>query len=196
MVFEINLLPDKYRKRKIAIQLDVRLLAIVGGIAVVAFIGWVTVNQSHKLSALETQVEELTKQRDDLAPRALRLDRNVREIENLTTRIQTLQGLGSRNQTQLQILEIVRTQMPDDLWLFDLNETAPAQPRPGTGNIPATRIVNFRGQALRKERITEFITNLQGQDLIQVVQMIYLRPARVEEEDIFEFSIRAILVAG
>ena len=56
MVFEINLLPDKYRKRKFAIQLDVRLLAIVGVIAVGAFLGWVTMNQSRKLSALETQV--------------------------------------------------------------------------------------------------------------------------------------------
>ena len=196
MVFEINLLPDKYRKRKITIQLDVRLLAIVGVIAVGAILGWVTINQSRKLSALETQVVELTVQRDDLAPRALRVDRMVREIENLTTRIQTLQGLGTRNQTQLQILELVKTQMPDDLWLFDLNETAPASPRPGTGNIPGTRIVNFRGVALRKERITEFITNLQGQDLVQVVQVTYLRPTRVEEEDIFEFSITAILVAG
>ncbi len=196
MVFEINLLPEKYRKKKIVIQLDMRLLAVVSGIAVVALIGWVTVNQGRKLSALETQVEELTMQRDELAPRALRADRNEREIENLTTRIQTLQGLGTRNQIQLQILEIVRTQMPDDLWLFDLNEIAPAQRRPGTGNIPRTRIVNFRGRALRKERITEFIANLQGQDLIQRVQMTYLRPARVEEEDIFEFSITAILVAG
>lgn len=196
MVFEINLLPDKYRKRKFAIQLDMRLLAVIGGIAVVAFIGWVTINQGRKLAVLETQVEELTVQRDDLAPLALRVDRNVREIENLTTRIQTLQGLGTRNQIQLQILEIVRTQLPDDLWLFDLSESPTAQLRPGTGNIPGTRIVNFRGQALRKERVTEFITNLQSQDLIQVVQVTYLRPARVEAEDIFEFSIRAILVAG
>ncbi len=196
MVFEINLLPDKYRKRKIAIQIDMRLFAIIGGIAVVAFIGWVTINQGRKLSALETQVQTLTIQRDVLAPQALRVDRNVREIDNLTTRIQTLEGLGTRNQTQLQILDIVRNQLPDDLWLFDLNEPATSQQRAGAGNIPGTRIVNFRGQALRKERITEFITNLQEQDLIQVVQMTYLRPSRVEEEDIFEFSITAILVSG
>ena len=143
MVFEINLLPDKYRKRKITIQLDVRLLAIVGVIAVGAILGWVTINQSRKLSALETQVVELTVQRDDLAPRALRVDRMVREIENLTTRIQTLQGLGTRNQTQLQILELVKTQMPDDLWLFDLKKSPHWFACRIPGNVNSMRKLNL-----------------------------------------------------
>lgn len=192
MVFEINLLPEKYRKKKIAIQLDSRMLAIIGGVVVVALIGWLTISQSKKLSALETRVEELTMQRDELAPKAQRVDRNRREIESLTTRINTLQGLGTRNQIQLQILEIVKTQMPDDLWLLDLNQNELRQQQ-GVARIARNRIVNFRGRAMRKERITEFIARLQGENLIQRVMTTFMRPVRVEDADIFEFEITAYL---
>jgi len=192
VVFEINLLPEKYRKKKIAIQLDSRMLAIIGGVVVVALIGWLTISQSKKLSALETRVEELTMQRDELAPKAQRVDRNRREIESLTTRINTLQGLGTRNQIQLQILEIVKTQMPDDLWLLDLNQNELRQQQ-GVARIARNRIVNFRGRAMRKERITEFIARLQGENLIQRVMTTFMRPVRVEDADIFEFEITAYL---
>ena len=193
MVFEINLLPEKYRKRKIAINLDARLLGIVAGVALVAFLGWTTLNQGRKLSSLQTQVMDMEAQRDMLAPRAQRVDRHRREIENLSQRIQTLQGLGGRNNIQLRILEIVRTQLPDDLWLLDINQAAPRQQRGAGAGIPRDRLLNFRGVAMRKERITEFISRLQKQDLIERVQTSYLRPTRVEDADIFEFFLTAIL---
>ena len=83
-------------------------------------------------------------------------------------------------------------QLPDDLWLLDLNQT---QPRQLIGPaIPRDRVLNFRGIAMRKERVTELISRLQEQDLIEEVQTSYLRPAQVEGADIFEFFLTAILV--
>ena len=192
MVFEINLLPEKYRKRKITIRVDTRLLGIITGIAIVALIGWITINQGTRITALEREAQDLEAQKSVLEPTALRVDQYRGEIESLQQRIRTLQGLGQRNNVQLQILEIVRTQLPDDLWLLDLNQTAQQQQRPGAG-IPAGQILNFRGVALYKERVIELIARLKAQELIQRVQTNFIRPRRIEEVDIFEFALTAVL---
>ncbi len=192
MVFEINLLPEKYRKRKITIRVDTRLLGIITGIAIVALVGWITINQGIRMTALEREAQDLEAQKSVLEPTALRVDQYRGEIESLQQRIRTLQGLGQRNNVQLQILEIVRTQLPDDLWLLDLNQIARQQQRPGAG-ISAGQVLNFRGVALYKERVIELIARLKAQELIQRVQTNFIRPRRVEEVDIFEFALTAVL---
>lgn len=192
MVFEINLLPEKYRKRKITIRVDTRLLGIITGIAIVALTGWITINQEIRITALEREAQDLEAQKSVLEPTALRVDQYRGEIESLQQRIRTLQGLGQRNNVQLQILEIVRTQLPDDLWLLDLNQIARQQQRPGVG-ISAGQVLNFRGVALHKERVIELIARLKAQELIQRVQTNFIRPRRVEEVDIFEFALTAVL---
>jgi len=45
--------------------------------------------------------------------------------------------------------------------------------------------------------VTEWLTRLQDEDLIQQVQTNYLRPTRIEGVDIYEFSLTAVMnVAG
>jgi Tfp pilus assembly protein PilN len=190
MVFEINLLPAKYRKKVLTLRLDARVLAVMGAVVVIGGLGYLTVGQGRTIADLEQQYEELIIRKAQLEPQAVRVDRVRTQIRELEERIRTLEGLGGRNTVQLRILAIVSAQMPNNVALLELNQTPPAGVRPGT---PGDRVVNLRGHALRKEEITDFILKLQSQELIEQVDTNFLRPAQVAGENVFEFSLTATL---
>lgn len=192
MVFEINLLPEKYRKKKLAIHVDAPLVLTIVGLALVVFIGLTTLGQIRQIKQLEEEKLTLDVEKIRVEQIAIQVRTYKRQIVDIRNKIETLQALGRRNGVQLQILQIVSAQLPDNLWLLDINEEPPRQ-RAGTAQIRADQILNLRGIALRKEGVTELITRLQSEDLIQQVQTNYLRPTRVENTDIFEFSLTAIM---
>lgn len=191
MVFEINLLPEKYRKKGIAIQIDARMLGAVGGIALVVLLVMMTSRVNKTLGELREQHETLSSQKLIVEQTAQRVTNQEREIQNIKDKINTLDALGQRNSIQLQILEIVSNKLPDNVWLQDFNQEPPRQ-RTGPAIRP-DQVLNFRGIALVKEGLTDWITVLQEEDLIQMVEINYLRPARVQNADIFEFSILAVM---
>ena len=193
MVFEINLLPEKYRKKKLAIKLDARLLGGVGGVIAAALIVMTTINQGKTFTELETRRNELEEQKVLLEVTANRVTGQKEEIRTIDSRIATLEGLGGRNTLQLQLLEIVSDQLPEDVWLLDINQTPPQGQQRGGLTVTADRILNFRGIALLKEGVTEWISRLQDEELIQEVQTNYLRPISVEGANIFEFSLTTAL---
>ncbi len=194
MVFEINLLPEKYRKKKIAIKLDARLLGGVGGAIAAALIVMTTINQGKTFTELETRRNELEEQKVLVEVMANRVRGQKEQVSNINTQIATLEGLGGRNRIQLQLLEIVSSRLPEDVWLLDINQTAARDQRGGGGmTVTSDRVLNFRGVALLKEGVTEWISRLQDEELIQQVQTNYLRPIRVQGADIFEFSLTTAL---
>lgn len=196
MVFEINLLPEKYRKRKLVIRLDARALGIVGGVALVALLGWLTISQGGRISALEGEVETLENQKMALEPQAARVRRFQEEIQTLNDNIRTLEGLGSRNSIQLQILDIIHRQLPDNVWYRDINEDPPQQrARQQQPAAAGRRILNLNGVAMRKEGITDLITRLKSEELFQEVSTNFIRPFDVPNtgQSVFEFSLTVTL---
>ena len=194
MVFEINLLPEKYRKKRFAIQIDARFLGGVGGVIALVLIVMTTINQGKTLTDLEARHTELEGLKAIVEQTAARVRSQKDEVRNINNRIGTLERLGSRNAIQLQLLEIVSNKLPDNVYLLDFNQTMPQdQRRGGRIAVTADRVLNFRGVALLKEGVTEWITRLQEEELIQQVQTNYLRPTRIEGADIFEFSLTAVM---
>ncbi len=190
MVFEINLLPEKYRKKRIAIKLDVKTGAIAGGVVVVALLAMVTLNQGRKVAALEQQMSDLENEKATLEPQANRMRNLRRDIQDLNTKIGTLGALGSRNAIQIQVLEILNRELPDNVWYLDLNQEPPQQQRgAGAARVAADRYQNVRGAALRMEGVTELIARLRRAPLFQTIDTSYIRPLRVEGSDIFEFAL-------
>ncbi len=193
MVFEINLLPEKYRKKKIAIKLDARFLGGAGGVLAAVLIVMTTINQGKTFTELENRRQELEEQKVLLEVTANRVQGQKEVIRNIDSDIATLQGLGGRNTIQLQVLEIVSNRLPEDVWLLDINQTPPQGQQRGGLTVTANQILNFRGVALLKEGVTEWISRLQDEELIREVQTNYLRPISVEGADIFEFSLTTAL---
>lgn len=192
MVFEINLLPEKYRKKRISIKLDARTLGILGGVAVVALLALVTVNQGRRLAELESQVAELENEKALLEPQAARVRNLRRETQDLNSKIQTLQGLGARNAVQLQILEILNAELPANVWYLDINQEPPQQ-RTGAARATSNQYLNVRGAALRMEGVTELIARLRSRPLFQTIDTNFIRPLQVQGSDIFEFSLTLIM---
>jgi Tfp pilus assembly protein PilN len=192
MVFEINLLPEKYRKRHISIKLDARTSVIAGAVVVVALLALVTVNQGRRLSDLETQVTELENEKALLEPQAARVRNLRRDIQDMNNKIQTLQGLGSRNAVQLQVLELLNAELPANVWYLDINQEPP-QARTGAARAQANQYLNVRGAALRMEGVTELIARLRTRPLFQNIDTNFIRPLRVQGSDIFEFSLTLIM---
>ncbi len=191
MVFEINLLPEKYRKKGITIQFDARLLGGLAGVALAVLVIIMTVKIGKTLSDLREQQETLSSQKLIIERTAQRVTNQKREIQNINDKINTLDALGQRNSVQLQILEIVSNNLPENIWLQDFNQEAP---RSRTGPaIGPDQVLNFRGIALLKEGVTDWIILLQEEELIQRVEINYLRPTRVQSADIFEFSLTAVM---
>jgi len=189
MVFEINLLPEKYRKKHISIKLDARTGAIAGGVVVVALLALVTLNQGRKLAALEQQVADMENEKATLEPQANRMRNLRRDIQDINTKIGTLSALGSRNAIQIQVLEILNRELPENVWYLDLNQEPPTQQRAGAQRVAADRYQNVRGAALRMEGVTELIARLRRSPLFQTIDTSYIRPLRVEGSDIFEFAL-------
>ncbi|MFC1544416.1 PilN domain-containing protein [Gemmatimonadota bacterium] len=187
MVFEINLLPEKYRKKKIQIQLDSRALAVVGGAALVGLLGWTTVTQGNRLSSLREEVDLLTAQKAPLESQQARLRRLQEETNTLNQNIATLEGLGQRN-------EVLQRQLPENVWYRDFNQDPP-QARGQVAGPPAERLLNISGVAMRKEGVSEFIARLKSEPLFEEVATNFIRPFRVPDtaEDVFEFSLIATL---
>ena len=189
MVFEINLLPEKYRKKHLAIKLDVKTGAIAAVVVVVALLALVTVNQGRRLAALEQQVTEMENEKAVLEPQANRVTNLQREIQDLNTKIGTLSGLGSRNGIQMQVLELLNRELPANVWYLDVNQEPPQQQRAGAPRVAADRFLNVRGAALRMEGVTELIARLRRAPLFQTIDTSFIRPLRVEGSDIFEFAL-------
>jgi len=194
MVFEINLLPEKYRKKKIQIQLDSRALAVVGGIALVGLLGWTTVTQGNRLSSLREEVDLLTAQKAPLESQQARLRRLQEETNTLNQNIATLEGLGQRNDVQLVILTVLQRQLPENVWYRDFNQDPP-QARGQVAGPPPDRLLNISGVAMRKEGVSELISRLKSEQLFEEVATNFIRPFRVPDtaEDVFEFSLTATL---
>ena len=195
MVFEINLLPEKYRKKKLAITLDARSLGIVGGAVLVAALAWLTLEQGKKIAALEVEVDTLDAQKLQLEPQAARVRRFQEEIQTLNSNIATLQGLGQRNGLQLAILDIIDRQLPDNVWYRDINQDPPAQ-RGRQQAVPQVgNMLNLSGIAMRKEGVTELITRLKSEDLFMEISTNFIRPFQIPQTDqyVFEFSLTATL---
>lgn len=196
MVFEINLLPEKYRKKRFAIQIDARFLGGAGGVVLIGLLAMMTINQGKTLSELEERHTDLGNRKIIVEQTANRVRNQKDEVRNINSRIATLQGLGGRNTIQLRILEIVSDKLPDEVYLLDFNQGASRQAQGGALSFRPDQILNFRGIALRKEGVTEWITRLQEEDLIQQVQTNYLRSTRVEGVDIYEFSLTTVMNIG
>ena len=148
MVFEINLLPEKYRKKKLAIKLDARVLGIAGAIVLFGFLGMTTVKQGKTLSDLELRHTELSAQKIIVEQAANTVRRQKDEVRNINTKITTLQGLGGRNAIQLQVLEMVSNRLPDDVYLLDINQIINRQAAQGGLSVTAEQVLNFTGVAL------------------------------------------------
>ncbi|GEM_PF-1743591 len=194
MVFEINLLPEKYRKKGFSIQFDARVLGGIGGIVLVVLLVLTTIKVNRQADDLTEQRDALLGQKEEVETIAQRVRNQQRETQTIEERIATLEGLGGRNAVQLRILEIINEQLPPNIWLQEVNQVPPRQQAGARGSgISEDQVLNFEGIALRKEGVTEWITRLQEQDLIQRVQTNYLRPTRVQDADIFEFSLTAVM---
>jgi Tfp pilus assembly protein PilN len=197
MVFEINLLPEKYRKKRISIKLDAKTGAIAGAVVVVALLVLVTVNQGRKLAVLEQQVTEMENEKAVLEPQANRVTNLQREMQDLNTKIGTISALGGRNAIQIQILEILNRELPDNVWYLDVNQEPPQQQRAGAQRAAADRYLNVRGASLRMEGVTELIARLRRAPIFQTIDTSYIRPLRVQGSDIFEFALVLTLnIAG
>jgi len=133
MVFEINLLPEKYRKKKLAIQLDARVFGAIGGAALIGLLAMMTINQGKTLSELQARHAELQAQKAIVEQTANTVRGQMDLIQTINGRIATLQGLGGRNAIQLQLLEIVSNGLPDEVYLLDFNQTVDRQAQGGEG---------------------------------------------------------------
>jgi Tfp pilus assembly protein PilN len=138
----------------------------------------------------------LTARKIPLEAQAQRVRRFQDEIQTLTSNIATLQGLGQRNGVQLRILDIVHRQLPDNVWYRDINQDPPQQRGRQAGPpIPADRVLNLLGVAMRKEGVSELIARLKSEDMFQEVTTNYIRPFPVASTNdaVFEFSLTATL---
>jgi type IV pilus assembly protein PilN len=157
-MIRLNLLPLKETERAIGRRQQLSLVALGVTIAVLIMVVPFLI-QGRRLSALDTQIEQLNKEIQQFNMQV----KEVHELERLKKEVQTklsiIQDLNRKRVGPSRVFDDLSTATPDNLWLIDFNETS--------GQATLT------GLALDNETIARFMRQLQespyfyGVDLVE-----------------------------
>lgn len=156
-MIRINLLPIKEAERALGRRQQMSLVAL--GLATTLLIMLIPfIIQGRKLSALDNQIAQLTKeiQAMNLQVREVRdIDRLKREVQ---TKLRIIDDLNRKRIGPARVLEDLSGSTPDNLWLIDFNEVASS--------------ATFTGLALDNETIARFMRQLQNSPYFHSVDLV------------------------
>lgn len=195
----VNLLPRDGGQRQIKKESLPVLVGACVGVLVAALLGAMFLMGSGKVAAQQRKVDDLNRQYQALPPppagpsagqQALASEQSAR-VSALST------ALGSRTAWDRVFREFSLV-LPDDVWLTTLTAKSPISPLTNvstTGTAPSQ--FTIQGRTYSHDGVARLLSRLQLVPDLTNVQLVSSTLARVENQNVVEFSIAAdIKVAG
>lgn len=176
------------------------LVAAVGLLAAVLWLGWSWVSTSREFSALEPQLEQ-ARQENQRFRNYVAQKRKVELIrDSLVAQIAVLKSVDGERYVWPHIMDEVTHALPPYTWLVDLNTggTAPAAPRaPGADTTVAdttARVLHIQidGRTVDVQAFTRFLRQLEASPWITDVEPISAATVVQDSRPVTAFSVKAV----
>lgn len=178
-MIRINLLPT----REIAAEVSRRQELLVAGVAVALtaiLLGTVFVNQSSRLSSLEEEFAQLTKEIKILNGKAKGLADIKKNIRTVKEKLKVIDELSKKKTGPVRVMESLSSAMPEKLWLKEFKESA--------GNL------SLSGRAVDNQTIADFLKALTSSPYFQNVELIETTQVKEKGGRLKKFVMRARLL--
>jgi type IV pilus assembly protein PilN len=172
-MLRINLLPIRQLKKRAKARNQI-ISAIVALCCLLLLLGLFGILQKGKISAIETQISELTKQKDDFAPILANITKIKKQKEELERKTAVIKKLRSESSLTVRVLDEVAKNVDNSrLWLDSLSQEG------GT--------LNLTGVALDNETVAQFMDKLKASEFIVDVNLTSSSLKVVSERNLKSF---------
>lgn len=172
-MLRINLLPIRQLKKRAKARNQI-ISAMVVFCCLLLLLGLFGVLQKGKISAIETQISELTKQKDSYAPILADIAKIKKQKEELERKTAVIKKLRSESSLTVRVLDEVAKNVDNSrLWLDSLSQEG------GT--------LNLTGVALDNETVAQFMDKLKASQFIVDVNLTSSSLKVVSERNLKSF---------
>jgi Tfp pilus assembly protein PilN len=197
---EINLLPRELRgkKRGIAFDKNITLIAVFAGILVVLIAG-VSVLQGIKLKALDKEIADAQRRTNEL-------NKNIELVDALTDlknkvlkRMSAIEALDRNRAVWVRMLEDLGRRVPDYLWLSLLMEEESQSEATSDTSTDSTvsfarlespvKRVTIEGYSYSLNSLASFLIQLMGSQYFKNMELQYVKRAEIKEYKTFSFQL-------
>lgn len=184
MRLEFNLLPEEFRRPERIVRLRMWgvMLAVVVGV-LVAFLVLVYTGQLRKMDNLTKKINEAQEEISKLQE-SVQLTEKVDELKKgLAENINAINALANQNAERVKILQEINGCVSPQMSLVSLEEKALGT---GYGYF-------ITGYATSNLTVVRFMDKLKESQKFQSVTLTFIRPARVDSEDVLSFEVNGVV---
>jgi Tfp pilus assembly protein PilN len=172
-MIRINLLPrERVQRRPIAPRI---LLVLVGAVLLVVVTG-ATLWLNARNAVVRAEVARVNKQIDALRPRVARVEALRKAIEEARRKADLLKNLEASRVPWAVILEELRTVLPKDVWLVQMQAN-------DDGSL------TFSGFGMSYTAVARFMVSLEDSALFEGVDMVVSQKQNVAGRDVINFAL-------
>lgn len=177
-MIRINLLPSQRARRK-AVAPRALAVLMVGVLAFVTVLSTLYLNARN--SRVEADLARVNREIEALKPKVARVEELRRQIEVARRKEQLLRQLEAMRVDWDVVLEEVRTLMPRDVWLTQVE-------------LRDAGDLSFNGYAMTYEAVARFMVSLEGSEMFQNADMTVSQKQKIANRNVINFSVIVKLV--
>lgn len=177
-MIRINLLPSE-RVRRRAIAPRALALLVAGALVVVVLVSTFYLNARN--GRVRAELQRVNQEIEALKPKVAQVEALRRQIEEARRKEQLLRQLEALRVNWDVVLEEVRTIMPRDVWLTQVELR-------DAGDLV------FNGYGMSYEAVARFMVSLEDSEMFSDTDMLVSQKQKIVNQDVINFSLTAKLV--
>jgi Tfp pilus assembly protein PilN len=178
-MIRINLLPRERVRRGAAVAPRALALLMIGVLGFVVVASTLYLNARNR--RVEAELARVNQEIEALKPKVARVEELRRQIEVARRKEQLLRQLEAMRVNWDVVLEEVRTLMPRDVWLTQVE-------------LRDAGALSFNGYAMTYEAVARFMVSLEGSEMFQNADMTISQKQKIANRNVINFSVVVNLV--
>ncbi|MGH9323866.1 MAG: PilN domain-containing protein [Vicinamibacteria bacterium] len=136
---------------------------------------------SRELSQLEQEINQLTAEKNRLAPIIVEVQRYQAKLAELEEKEKLIERLKSEREGPVRMLDSLSAELPDFVWLTQLQQRGSQ--------------VTIDGMAASYVSIADYIRKLEDSEWFQNVELVDARVDQQQEQEFTQFQLRTQLIS-
>ncbi len=164
------------RSEKKGIFLAIAILGLAGAAIAVQWL-----SMTRQLSQLDEEINQLTAEKNRLAPIIVEVQKYQAKLAELEEKEKLIERLKSERQGPVRMLDALSAELPDFVWLTDLQQRGPQ--------------VTIDGMAASYVSIADYINKLEDNEWFLNVELIDAKVDQQQEQEFTQFQLRTQIVS-
>jgi len=161
---------------KKGIFLAIAILGLAGALIAAQWL-----SMTRQLSQLDEEINQLTAEKNRLAPIIVEVQKYQAKLAELEEKEKLIERLKSERQGPVRMLDALSAELPDFVWLTDLQQRGPQ--------------VIIDGMAASYVSIADYIGKLEDNEWFQNVELIDAKVDQQQEQEFTQFQLRTQIVS-